>query len=147
MINGLYYAHSGTRWLVVLAIVIAFGFMLYSLVTNREQDRITRFVMLSFSSLVGLQWVIGILYYLLYGNAINNYTRVGWTVHVTTMTIALLAAHLYLPFRKRAGTRTYYIASTVVILVTTALIVYGVSVLTGTMASRWSFEPQYAPGL
>ena len=139
MINGLYYAHSGTRWLVVLALVVALGFMIYSLVTNREQDRITRIVMLAFSSLVGLQWVIGILYYLLYGNAINNYTRAGWTLHVSTMTIALVAAHLYIPFRKRASTRTYYIASTVVIAGNAALIYYGVSVLLGPVASRWSF--------
>lgn len=147
MVNGLYYAHTGTRWLVVLAIAVALGFMIYSLVSNREQDRFTRMIMLAFSSLVGLQWVIGIVYYLIYGNAIDNYTRPGWVEHLTTMTLALVVAHLYIPFRKRADTRTYYIASTAVILVTTALIVYGVSVLMGTTASRWSFAPVYVPGL
>ncbi len=145
MLNGLYYTHSGTRWLLVLAIIVALGFMAYSLFTRREQDRITRIVMLSFSSLVGLQWVVGLLYYLSYGGALGDYSRQGWTLHLTTMTVALVSAHLYLPFRRRAGTRTYYIASLVVLLVTTGLIVYGVSALLGTTASRWSFAPLYPP--
>jgi glucose uptake protein GlcU len=145
MTRILYFTHSGARWLVVLAIVIALGYMLYSLVTNREQSRITRIVMVTFSSLVGLQWIIGLVYYLLYGNQLGSYTRTGWTLHLTSMTVALITAHLYLPFRRRASTRTYYIASVAVLVVTSALIWYGVAVLLGTVGSRWQFGGLYPP--
>lgn len=142
MANGLYYTHSGTRWVVVVALAVAFVFMVYSLVTNREQDRITRIVMLSFSSLVGLQWIVGMAYYLVYGSIIQNYSRADWVGHLTIMTVALVAAHLYLPVRRRASTRNYYIASLAVLVVVALLIVWGVSFLQG---QRWSFAPLYPP--
>jgi hypothetical protein len=143
MTNMLYYTHTGTRWLVVLALIVALGFMIYSLVSNREQDRITRIVMLTFSSLVGVQWVIGLFYYLVYGSIVQNYSQRPWVEHLSTMTVALIVAHLYLPFRRRASTRTYYIASTVILLVVAVLIYLGVSVLAGD--GRWRFQPLYAP--
>jgi len=143
MATMLYYTHSGTRWLVVLALIVALGFMLFSLITNREQDRITRLVMLVFSSLVGVQWVVGLFYYLVYGSLVQNYSQRTWVEHLTTMTVALIVAHLYLPFRRRAATRTYYIASTVILVVVAVLIVLGVSVLIGD--GRWSFQPLYPP--
>lgn len=142
MLNMFYYAHSGLRWLVVLAIVVAFGFMLFSLFTNREQDRLTRLVMLVFSSLVGVQFLVGLIYYLIYG---ANRTYDYQVEHVGVMTLAVVVAHLYIPFRKRAGTRNYYIASTIVILLTTAMIVYGISSLDPS-AGRWSMAPMYPPG-
>lgn len=143
MANVLYYLHSGTRWLVVAAIIAALGFMIYSLVTNRQQDRATRIIMIVFSGFMGLQWIIGLLLFLVYGSSIDNYNRPGWANHLTTMTVALIAAHMYIPFRRRAGARTYYIASIVVLLVTTILIIYGVSFLIGQ--GRWSFAPLYPP--
>lgn len=146
MLPMLYYTHSGTRWLVVLATLVALGFMLYSLITNREQDRVTRVIMLTFSSLVGLQWVIGLFFYLVYGNARNDYTLTSWVEHATYMTIVVIVAHLYIPFRKRASTRNYYIASLIVILAVVGLIYFGVGVLGGGMA-RWSFQPLFAPSL
>ncbi|MEL6149011.1 MAG: hypothetical protein AAFV33_14965 [Chloroflexota bacterium] len=143
MTTGLYYAHSGTRWLVVLSIIVALGFMIYSLATKREQDRVTRIVMGVFSALIGIQWVLGLLYYLLYGNLINNYSRADWVAHLTTMTVAMIVAPLYVSFRKRASTRVFYIASIVILLVVSGLIVYGVSFLGG--GARWSFAPQNPP--
>lgn len=142
MANGLYYTHSGTRWLVVLAMLVAFVFMVYSLITNREQDRVTRIIMLTFSSLVGLQWIVGIAYYLVYGGIIENYSRPDWIGHLTAMTIALVAAHLYLPVRRRASTRNYYIVSVVILVVVALLIVWGINFLEG---QRWSFAPLYPP--
>jgi hypothetical protein len=143
--TGLYYTHSGTRWLVVLSIIVALGFMLYSLVTNREQDRITRIVMGTFTALIGIQWVVGLLYFLTYGNLINNYSRPDWVGHLTTMTVAMIVSPFYVSFRKRASTRTFYIASIVILLVVSGLIVYGVSFLVGE--ARWSFAPMNPPPL
>ncbi len=149
MTNGLYYAHTGLRWLVVLAAAVAFVFMAYSLFTKREQDRATRLIMVTFSSLIGLQWVIGMVYYVVLGGALSNagianaYNLRNSATHAAVMTVVLIAAHLYLPFRKRASNRNYYIASTVVIVVTVVLIVVGVGVLAG--GARWSFAGNYPP--
>jgi hypothetical protein len=151
MLNGLYYAHTGLRWLVVLSAVIALGFMLFSLFTNREQDRATRMVMVTFSSLIGLQWVIGMIYYIVLGGALSEagfedaYNLRNSAVHAAVMTIVLLVAHLYLPFRRRAGTRNYYIVSTVVVASTLVLIFVGVSMLLGDFAARWSFSGNFPP--
>lgn len=145
MVNFWYYAHSGLRWLVVLSTLIALGFMLYSLITNRHQDGATRGIMVTFSSLIGVQWILGLVLYLIYGNMTNNFSQRPWVEHLTTMTIVLIVAHLYLPFRRRLSDRGYYIASTVVILVVIALVWVGVAQLSGGTMTRWQFAPMYAP--
>lgn len=137
MLTFLYYAHSGTRWLVVLATIVALGFMIFSLATSRKQDSATRIIMSTFSSLIGLQWILGLFYYLVYGNAVSSFTIMHQVEHATTMTIVVLAAHMYLPFRKRAKSdRNYYIASIVVILVVLVLVYLGVQVL----PQGWTFS-------
>lgn len=150
MLNGLYYAHSGLRWLLVLAVLVALVFMIYSLVTQREQDRITRIVMLTFSSLVGLQWVLGMLYYVVIGTQMNQWNLRNQATHAAVMTGALVVAHLYLPFRRRASNRVYYAASVAVVLVTTVFIVWGVATLLpgGGLfpMDRWGFEARYSWG-
>jgi hypothetical protein len=150
MLNGLYYAHSGLRWLLVLAILVALGFMIFSLVTKREQDRFTRIIMVTFSSLVGLQWVLGMLYYVVIGTELEVWTLRNQHTHAAVMTGALLVAHLYLPVRRRADNRTYYLASIAVVVVTTVFIVWGVATLLpgGGLfpADRWGFAPMYPLG-
>jgi len=143
VVTGLYYAHTGMRWLVILAIIVALGFMIYSLVTNREQDRFTRIVMVFFSASIGIQWVLGLLYYLIYAGAANDFGRGTWVAHLSTMTLAMLVSGLYAPARRRASTRTFYIACIGVLVVVTILIVLGVSFLGGV--GRWSFSPQNPP--
>lgn len=138
MLEFLYYAHSGTRWLVVLATVVALGFMLTSLITNRPQDKISRIVMSAFSSLVGLQWILGLFYYLVFGTAVSSYTIPHQIEHATTMTLVVIAAHMYLPFRKRAKSdRNYYIVSLVVIAVVLLLVYAGVA----RLPQGWSMAP------
>ncbi|MEO0564740.1 MAG: hypothetical protein AAF125_21725 [Chloroflexota bacterium] len=144
MTNMLYYAHSGTRWLLVAATLFALGFMIFSLVTKRDQDRVTRISMLTFSSLIGVQWIVGIVYYLAYGAQIDDYTLPWQVNHASIMTGALVVAHLYLPFRRRAGNQTYYIASIVVIVLVIAIVLWGVGILPGGVA-RWSFAPNFPP--
>ncbi len=150
MLNGLYYAHSGLRWLVVLAVLVALGFMIFSLMTRREQDRVTRLVMLVFSSLVGLQWVLGMLYYVVVGSSLNNWNLRNQATHAAIMTGAVIVAHLYLPFRRRASNPVYYAASIGVVLLTTIFIVWGVAALLpggGVFpADRWGFASMYPLG-
>ncbi|MFZ4814647.1 MAG: hypothetical protein ACOYL5_08935 [Phototrophicaceae bacterium] len=148
MTRMLFYTHSGTRWLVLLAAAVALGFMLFSLIRNREQDRFTRLVMVIFSSLVGIQWLVGVILVIVYNN-LNRTWQGYWTWHLGIMTAALIVAHLYLPARRRASTRTYYLVSLAVIVGFAVLVVWGVSVLPPNelfAAARWSMRPIMAPG-
>ena len=150
MLNFLYYAHSGLRWILVLAVLAALGFMIFSLVTKREQDRATRIIMVTFSSLVGVQWVLGMLYYVVIGSNFGEWNLRNQATHAAVMTGALVVAHLYLPFRKRASNQIYYAASVGVVIVTTVFLVWGVATLLpgGGLfpADRWSFAPNYTLG-
>jgi FtsH-binding integral membrane protein len=150
MLNFLYYAHSGLRWILVLAVLAALGFMIFSLVTKREQDRATRIIMVTFSSLVGVQWVLGMLYYVVIGSNFGEWNLRNQATHAAVMTGALVVAHLYLPFRKRASNQIYYAASVGIVIVTTVFLVWGVATLLpgGGLfpADRWSFAPNYTLG-
>lgn len=117
----LFQAHSGLRWLVVLATVVAIIAILIGLLQNRPYETFARRPMLIFSSLVGLQWLLGVILLLVYG----TYTQYQLE-HAATLTIALIVAHLYLPFRRQADQRRY-VASLVVILVTLLLVYVGVA--------------------
>jgi FtsH-binding integral membrane protein len=147
MLNGLYYAHSGLRWLVVLAILVALVFIIYSLAVRRERDRITRIIMTTFSSLVGLQWVFGLLYYVTVGTSFNEWNLRNQATHAAIMTGAVVVAHLYMPFRRRDDNQVYYLASIGAIVLATVFIVWGVAALLpgGGLfpADRWSFSPMY----
>ena len=150
MLNFLYYAHSGLRWILVLAVLAALGFMIFSLVTKREQDRATRIIMVTFSSLVGVQWVLGMLYYVVIGSNFGEWNLRNQATHAAVMTGALVVAHLYLPFRKRASNQIYYAASVGIVIVTSVFLVWGVATLLpgGGLfpADRWSFAPNYTLG-
>jgi cytochrome c-type biogenesis protein CcmH/NrfG len=121
MTEFLFQAHSGLRWLVVLITVVALAWLIIGLVSKRPYDKNTHRVMVTFSSLIGVQWLLGIILFLVLGLDVGF----RWE-HAVTMTLALIAAHLYMPFKRREDQRRY-IAGIVVILVTLALVYVGVA--------------------
>ncbi len=114
--------HSGVRWLVVLMTFIAFGYLLWGILQSRHYDERTHQVMVGWSSLIGVQWIIGIILFLILGGFDIGYR---WE-HTITMTIALAVAHLYMPFKKRPDTLRYR-AGLAVILVVMVLVFVGVA--------------------
>ena len=125
--NILFYAHSGVRWLVVLATVVALVAVIIGLAQKRPYEAFARRFMLIFSSLVGVQWALGILVMLVLG--VPEGTTYRWE-HAVIMTLALVAAHMYLPAKRQPDSRRYVI-SIVVILVTLVLVFVGVARLPG----------------
>jgi hypothetical protein len=119
--NLIYQAHSGVRWLVVLATVVAIIAILIGLLQRRDFQTFARRWMTIFSSLVGLQWLLGVILIV----ALGVYTSTQWE-HAATMTIALIVAHLYLAFRRRDD-QTRYVASLAVIIVTVIIVFVGVA--------------------
>jgi tryptophan-rich sensory protein len=126
-LNTIFYeTHSGTRWLVVLATLVAIGWMLYGLVTNRDYGETERRVMLVFSSLLGLQWFIGIGLLVWLGSQIGSFSNRLWWEHTFIMTLALAVAHVHLMIKKRPD-RQRYIGGLLSVIVVLAFVYIGVA--------------------
>ncbi len=122
--------HAGFRWLVVLGTLVAVGWMIYGLVTNREYGQTDRRVMTVFSSLVGLQWFIGVAFLVwLWSQTGTLEVRVWWE-HAFIMTLALAVAHVHFMIKKRPD-RTRYIGGLVSVFVVLGFVYVGVDLVNG----------------
>lgn len=122
MENFILQTHSGVRWLVVMMTIIAFLYLLWGMLQSRPYDKRTHQVMVVWSSLIGLQWIIGIILFILLGAFDVGYR---WE-HAATMTIALGIAHMYMPFKSRPDSLRYR-AGLAVIALTMVVIFIGVA--------------------
>ncbi|PJF21152.1 MAG: hypothetical protein CUN56_12550 [Phototrophicales bacterium] len=131
MENMLFYAHSGVRWIVVLLTVIALIWLTYGLATRKAFDKRTQTLVSVWAGFVGLQWILGILLFLVLGGFDLGYR---WE-HAGIMTIALAVAHAYVPLKKRADNIRYQgiIASIALVLV---LVFIGVA----RLPQGWTME-------
>lgn len=127
------YTHTGLRWLVVLAALVALVWLVIGYLRKQEYSGSSRALMTIFSSAVGLQWVIGAVYFVVYGLDVGY--RWG---HAVLMTLALAAAHLHVMVKKRP-TNTRYLFGIGSIILVAVLVVLGVASL--PLAS-WSFTQQ-----
>lgn len=59
MSNGLFYAHSGLRYLVLLAGVVCLAYSLFAVLTRRPYDRVIRRIAGAFAGLLHLQVLLG----------------------------------------------------------------------------------------
>lgn len=132
MTNILFYIHSGVRWLVVLATVIALLWLIYKVATGGNYDKTTRRLMTMFSSLIGLQWLLGLLLFIFYA---DFGVRYRWE-HAFAMTVALGIAHVHFMIKKRDDRQRFIISigSIVVVLV---VIYIGIALL----PQGWTMVP------
>lgn len=98
MTDFIFNAHSGLRWLVVLATIIAFVWLIRGIFQNKPYDKLTHRIIAAWSGLIGLQWILGIILFVLMG---AYDVRYRWE-HFFLMTIALVAAHAYVPLKRVA---------------------------------------------
>lgn len=116
-----YHAHSGLRYLVLLAGLVAALYLAFGWLTSRPYDRPARIVMAAFVGLLDLQVLLGIVLLFLrpwYGALIG---------HIMMMVLALLAAHGFSVASRRgtAAKRSYGLALAGVVLAL-ALIMGGI---------------------
>jgi hypothetical protein len=98
----LFHTHSGLRWLVVLATVVALVYMLLGLVRKTAYTGLAHRIMIIFSGLITLQWVVGLILLLVRG------TFAGYEFeHALTMTIAVGVSHMHMRFRRAADSVRY----------------------------------------
>ena len=114
--------HSGVRWLVVLVTIIALIKLILGLVQKSAYDTLTQRLMMAFSMLLSVQWLIGIILFL-----VMNSFSVGYRwEHAVTMTIAVAVANMHRRW-KAAPDTTRYRNSLIIVLVVLALVFVGVA--------------------
>jgi hypothetical protein len=124
MITGLLHAHSGLRYLVLLAGVVALAYALYGWLTRRHYDRGMRITGSTFAGLLHLQVVLGFVM-LVSGRWALGGAIIG---HLFLMLFAAVVAQLPLSvMRRRPPEARTYPPHAVCALVSLALIWLGVA--------------------
>lgn len=122
--TGLFYAHSGLRYLVLLAGVAAILYFAYGLLAGRPADRTARILHSSFAGLVDLQIVLGLLLIVM---GIYYPALIG---HLVMMLLAAVAIHVASVLAKRtADDRRSYAYRLGGSLLTLVLIVGGITAI------------------
>lgn len=121
-------AHSGWRWIVVLATIIALGWMILGLVQRRAYDNTARRVMLAFAISVDIQWLLGLVLFILLSAASGNWGVAHRWEHLVIMTLALIAAHVGGRF-KTAPDPVRYRNGLIAVLVALVLVFVGITLL------------------
>jgi heme A synthase len=85
--TGLFYAHSGVRYLVLLLGLVALVLFAYAFFARRPATKVHRIVMAAFTGVLDLQVVLGIL--LVIGGLVYD-ALIG---HLMMMLLAVVAAH------------------------------------------------------
>lgn len=104
--NILFHAHSGLRYLVLLAGVLSLGYSLVAMLRSRPWDRPGRIMLVSFVGLLDLQVLLGV---------ILVFVRVFYPAlwgHLVMMVLAAVVAHIAAAINKRRPleTRSHLVA-------------------------------------
>lgn len=122
MAEILFQAHSGVRYLVLLAGLIALIYFAFGWATNRERDSASRIVGSAFVGLLDLQVLLGI------GTLLTRpfYPALGG--HLLMMVLAAVSAHLLVGQKMRASPtdKRAFAMGTAGVLLTIILIVGGI---------------------
>jgi FtsH-binding integral membrane protein len=127
MIDIVQFLHSWTRWIVIVVSIVALVYLVLRL--NRDWDAMAARLMSAFSSLVGLQWALGLVLLIVRGSQTGFNVRHYWE-HLFMMTLALIVAHGHYMWRRRELTsRARYTRNLATIIVALILVVIGIMAL------------------
>lgn len=120
----LFHAHSGLRYLVLLAGMLSFAYSLVAALRNRPWDRPGRIMLAAFTGLLDLQVLLGIILVL---------TRAFYPAlwgHITMMVLAAVAAHFASRFnRKRPPERQSHMTAALGVAGALILVVGGIAAI------------------
>jgi len=91
----LFQAHSGIRWLVVLALLFVVLRFATGLMTRSDYDSLARNLFMAFVVVLTLQWVLGLVYFLVNGLTAGNLLfKAGYRIpHLLVMTAVVGLSH------------------------------------------------------
>lgn len=118
--------HSGVRWIVIVAAVVALVINVYALVSKRPaDDRLVKNGMRFWTISMDVQWLIGIILLLVLG--IFQRPQIE---HAVANTLAVVVAHSAVALRKRPS-QTRLIGNIATIVIALLIIIYAVSTVGG----------------
>lgn len=132
METGLYHAHSGLRYLVLLAALVAAFVMLTGFFTRRPWGKPSRIAMAVYSGVMDLQALLGIA---MVGLGRFYPSLMG---HLTMMVLAVVAAHGFsVVARKQTDGQRAHSLGLIGVVLSLALIVFGIlAIRDGVFESR-----------
>lgn len=129
--------HSWTRWIFLIAAIAAIIYFIRGLAGRKPWVKQGQTFLSIFSGLVGLQWILGLILFLLYQIPAGFNIRHQWE-HLVTMTIVLVVAHVHYAWRRREmADATRWRNGLLLMVGVLILIVVGISVLPA--AIQWRF--------
>jgi hypothetical protein len=138
MYVGLLHLHNITRWLVLVAAIYAIVVSIRGLASNKTWAKGDQRAGLIYSSLLGVQLVIGIILYLISplvqsglrdmaSTMQNSQIRFFVVEHITLMILAVIVAQLGYSLSKRAATdRAKFVRSSIGYVLATVLVLFGI---------------------
>jgi hypothetical protein len=129
LITGLRHLHSAVRWLVVIITVVVLVKLVIGFTQNAAYDSLTSRLMVAFTGGLSLQWLIGLVFLIIYGAYLGfgNLQGHNW-LHLIVMTAAVGLAHWQSGFKKLED-RLRYRNTLVVVVIVLALVFIGVQLL------------------
>lgn len=125
----LLYAHSGIRWLIVLAAFFALGLFGYGWLANKKNKKLAHILPAAYSGLLDAQVALGLIYMIVLFAKEMGLPRFRLE-HMTVLLFAAVVAHLPSRWRKK-GSENFYRNTFFAILGSLVLIYIGVSILPG----------------
>ena len=125
----LLYTHSGLRWLIVIAAILALGVFGYGWIVKKTFPKLGRILPAAYSGLLDTQALLGLIFMLWTGFTGSGFPRFRLE-HMFMMIVAAVLAHL--PSRwAKAGRANLYRDTFFIIIATLVSIYLGVALLPG----------------
>ncbi|MBI5666832.1 MAG: hypothetical protein HZC41_02395 [Chloroflexi bacterium] len=130
LLTGLRHLHSLVRWILVLVVVAALVKLVMGLTQNTPYDRQTERLMRAFSIATGVQWLIGLVFFIVLASQIGGFGNLqpyNW-LHLIVMTVGTGLAEMHRRF-KDAPDRSRYRSSLIIVVMVLVLVFIGVALL------------------
>ena len=124
MVTGVWHLHSAVRWLVVLITLALLVKLVLGLVGGGPFDSLARGLTRAFSISIGIQWLVGIVLFLVLGSFDVRYR---WE-HAVIMTVAVALAGMTNRWKNAPDPQRYRMTLLMVVIVL-ALVYVGVALL------------------
>ena len=100
MTSMIFYTHSGWRYIVILVLVVAIAMMLFGWLGKRKWGTWDQRIGMITPIVLDIQWLLGLILWTTWPARMHS----NVLEHMTTMTLALIAAHIGWSRAKKATT-------------------------------------------
>jgi uncharacterized membrane protein SirB2 len=123
------FLHSWNRWFLVVVALITVLYFVRGWLTAQPWTKVAQRLQTLFTSLVDLQWLLGLILLISFGSMTGFGARHYWE-HLTMQTVAVVVAHLHMRWRKQAlEDKSRYQRGFLLVIAVLVLIVVGIMVL------------------